>query len=138
RVQPVPRDRRPPPAPGRRARGGGVVLMRALAILLALLAGCITPRPPVRYEQPLQVTVALVRDDVLHKASYDVPDAVRAAVEHELVARNLRPTLPPFDEAFARVRDSQQRLELAAKAPADLVVLVETQAAFYAQIEGSW
>ena len=30
------------------------------ALILLLLAGCIAPKPPVRYETPLEVSVALV------------------------------------------------------------------------------
>lgn len=120
--------------------------MRLLALAVAFtiaLAGCITPRPPVRYEPPLRVAVAMVRDDVLHKAAYDVPPEVRAAVVRELEARNLQPVIlepAAWQDDFARVRDSERRLEILGKAEAqaDLTVLVETQATFYSQIVGSY
>jgi hypothetical protein len=81
--------------------------------LAALAAGCITPKPPVRYDKPLRVAVALVRDDVLRKAAHGAPEALRTAVQQELQARNLRPVL--VDPAsylgyFSAVRDTDRRL----------------------------
>jgi glycosidase len=117
---------------------------RVLAIVvLAVLAGCIKPKPPVRYDKPFSVAVVLVRDDVLSKAAHPVPDALRAAVQQELQARNLRPAFVDpraYQGFFNDVRDTERRLAYVAglPEPADVTLLVETQATFYSQLSGAW
>jgi glycosidase len=113
----------------------------AMLALAALAAGCITPKPPVRYEKPLHVAVVLVRDDVLRQAAHGAPDALRAAVQQELQARNLRPAFVDprsYQPFFSDVRDTERRLAYLSRLPdqADVTLLVETQATFYSQLSG--
>ena len=113
-----------------------------IPVLLALaVSGCIPKVPPVVLETSQPVTVALVFDQEDAPAVLDVPDSLTAEVVALLEARNLAPEVvgaEAWGADFERRRATGQRMEWLAERSSGLVLLVETRASFYSQIEGQF
>lgn len=112
--------------------------MTLLSVAVAVMsAACLKPTTPVRYDKPLDIGVAYVVDPAQRgQALGDVPASFSERVKAEISKRNLTPSAVPFDTLspqLARVRDSGRRMRLVADASpdSDVLVLVETRAAFF-------
>ncbi|MCP4870913.1 MAG: hypothetical protein GY898_19590 [Proteobacteria bacterium] len=113
----------------------------ALIAVLIALAGCIPKVPPVVLETSQPVTVALVFDQENAPAVLDVPDSITDDVVALLEARNLTPkvlTSEDWGPDFERRRATGQRMEWLAERSSGLVLLIETRASYYSQIEGQF
>jgi hypothetical protein len=116
------------------------LLTLSLALGL-LLAGCIARHLPVQAARPATVAVAAglaVLDD---PGVQPVPEEISRAIGDLLAARNLR--AQPLDptgylEPFSTRRTTGHRLALVAEQAggAELILLVETEVAFYSQMNG--
>lgn len=108
-------------------------------VLGLLLTSCIPRHPPVRAETALPIDVVTVLQPVDHPAVSAAPPDVIAALDAVLTARNLVPSLVPaerFIGAFSTRRDTARRLEHLA--PTQLLLLTETEVAFYSQLSGRY
>jgi glycosidase len=117
--------------------------LRAFVCAFVVLAvGCIPKVPPVVLSTAQPVTVALVFDQEDAPAVLDVPEALSADVVALLEARNLTPellTATDWGPDFERRRATGQRMAwLAERAHGGLVLLIETRASYYSQIEGQF
>ncbi len=112
------------------------MVLRLLPLLL--LVGCIPKVPPVVLDTVQPVTVALVFDQEDASEVLPVPEALSASIVELLEARNLAPELVTDLSAFERRRATGQRMEWLAERSDGLVLLVETRATYYSQIEGQF
>jgi hypothetical protein len=115
--------------------------LRDLVLAGLLLAGCAPKTPVVTAPQPMDVAVVAMVAPETGKAVQGAPDAIHKRIDKQLSARKLtaRPVAPAaFAEALAARRVTSRRLawtvEHADGAP--LVLLVETAAFPFAQVEG--
>ncbi len=108
-----------------------------LTLLLAL--GCAQRSAVVRAPVPMEVSVAAVRDQLDARQVVPLPDALMARIIDQLTARDLTPQVvdtSALAEVFSRQRTTARRLEVLATDGAPLVLLVEAQAQYTAQISG--
>ncbi len=117
------------------------------AILTGLIAagaasGCIQRTPVVRLQNATPVAVAFVHDPEGAGGAQDVPPSLKEAVVEALGRRNLQAEVVPFEqleEAFSRLRASARRFELlTSHTEAPLLLLVETRATYFSQIQGRY
>jgi hypothetical protein len=114
----------------------------ATALLAALaLGGCLSSRQSlVRALRPTSVAVVVLRDVEGTREVVEVPSALANRIATELDARNLKArNLDPARWAgeLANRRTTAHRLAwLAQSTEAELVLLVETRAAFYSALNG--
>lgn len=117
--------------------------VHALALLVALASACVKPHPPVVAARPVPVAVAPVRTDFATNDAVAVPERLREAVADAIGRRNLTPRVVPEAELAARFgdnRNARSRLEqLAAWDTSNrLLVLLETESSYYAQVAGRY
>jgi glycosidase len=118
------------------------MVLRALPILV-VAAGCLPQVPVARLVAPTRVAVAMVVDFDDQVAVAEVPPGLSERLQTALGIRNLVPRQVPFADyapSFATTRDTLRRLarvaELSEGAP--LVLLVETKAQFFSQLNGRY
>ncbi len=116
----------------------------SLVVVGALVAsGCIQRTPVVRLDNATPVLVAFVHDPEGAGGAHDVPEPLKSAVTEELGRRNLQAEVVPFaqvEEAFSRLRASPRRFEVLSQQPSEapLLLLVETRATFFSQMQGRY
>ena len=118
------------------------MVLRAL-FLLVFSVGCLPQVPVARLATPTRVAIALVVDFDDRTSVEDVPAAYQERLAAALQIRNLVPQVIPFADlapSFATTRDTPRRLakvvDLSSAAP--IVVLVETKALFFSQLNGRY
>jgi hypothetical protein len=117
-----------------------------LAILLLLvspplLVGCLKQAPAIVSAQPVDVRVATVLDPQDRATVQPLPPQLDKRVQAALQARNLRQKPVPFADLvgpFSKRQATVHRLGWMADHAdgAEVLVLVEAEAAFYSQIQG--
>ncbi|MGC4117044.1 MAG: alpha-amylase family glycosyl hydrolase [Myxococcales bacterium] len=108
---------------------------------MVFAAGCLHSPKFVRMPEKTPVAVAFVLDGEHDSAVADVPPALKEKVLEQLAARNLDPKVLPFDsyaKLFEPVRDTQRRIAKLSNGGAPLVLLVETKAVFFSQLNGRY
>lgn len=112
------------------------------ALLFAAAAGCVPKSELLTAKDPVPVSVALVVEPAEGRAPLDPPEAVAAAVDAVLSARKLTPTrvnAASWAEVFTNKRTSAQRLGWLVEQPGQtLVMLVETHASYYSEMNGRY
>ncbi len=111
--------------------------------MLWLMLGCLTRQDVVRAPQATPTVVAPVMGYVDKRAVEAAPEGLTEAVLTELEKRNLPPTVVGADrwgESFETRRTTSHRLEALTDAAgaAHLVVLVETEASYFSQMNGRY
>ena len=111
--------------------------------MLWLMLGCLTRQDVVKAPQVTPTVVAPVMGYVDKRDVAAAPDGLTEAVLTELEKRNLPPTVVGEDrwaESFEGRRTTSHRLEALADAAgsARLIVLVETEAAYFSQMNGRY
>lgn len=102
-----------------------------LNTLLWMLA-CQPQIPPKKATSPISIQVLAVQDNVLSRNSSKVPPALLQTLKSELSQANIQPNIVELPSSFQSIRQTEQRLEQLS-AP---VLLIETQAEFFSQLEG--
>ena len=102
-----------------------------LNTLLWMLA-CQPQVPPKKATSPISIQVLAVQDNVLSRNSSKVPPALLQTLKSELSLANIQPNIVELPSSFQSIRQTEQRLEQLS-AP---VLLIETQAEFFSQLEG--
>ena len=102
-----------------------------LNTLLWMLA-CQPQVPPKKATSPISIQVLAVQDNVLSRNSSKVPPALLQTLKSELSQANIQPNIVELPSSFQSIRQTEQRLEQLS-AP---VLLIETQAEFFSQLEG--
>jgi glycosidase len=108
---------------------------------MVMAAGCLHTSKVVHLPEKTPVAVAFVLDGEHDSAVSDVPEALKTKVLEQLATRNLDAKVLPFDsyaKLFEPVRDTQRRLAKLANGGAPLVLLVETKAVFFSQLNGRY
>jgi len=122
-------------------------MRRPLALFLASAAllgtGCVKPRPVVSSPVADQVAVASFRTDFDSGQVSPAPERLQDALAAQLTARNLEPALVDDDQLaslFSAGRNTRFRLARLAESAhgSPLVVLLEAESAFYAQVAGRY
>lgn len=109
-----------------------------MVLILAAL-GCVARHEPVRADTPTPIDVVPVLAGVDDPAVTDAPERLDEALVQTLSAHNLQPTLVPADrwtQAFVTTRDTPRRVEHLA--PKGNLLLVETEAAYFSQLNGRY
>lgn len=109
-----------------------------LCVVLAM-AACIKEQPVHRLSSPTKISVAFIHDQ--GGGLLEVPAAYKKEITNSLSTRNLvfsELAQEHFAGEFGRKRDSRDRLAAVAARAGDapLVLLVETHADFYSQLNG--
>jgi len=112
------------------------------AALLLVAAACAPKTKPPALNPPVPTVVAgLLQPQAPEAAVLPIPSTLQSAVAAVLDARGLSPR--PLDDTALRTglgpaRTPPLRLDymVQAAAPASMIVIIETEAVFYAQIEG--
>jgi hypothetical protein len=121
-----------------------VLMRRLLPILLCALAldGCIKARPPVVAVASEDVAVAPVRVESHSRTVLPAPARLEDGLLATLSERNLRPMTVPDAEIPGLLGRGNGRMRLeqlaARDASAELLVLVEAEPSFYAQVAGRY
>ncbi|MEC8277406.1 MAG: hypothetical protein VX026_06810 [Myxococcota bacterium] len=102
-----------------------------LNALLWILA-CQPQVPPKRATSPIQIQVLAVQDNLLDRNSTTVPADLRNTLKAELSNANIQPTIIEVPNSFQSIRQTEQRLD----ALGTPVLLIETKAEFFSQLEG--
>lgn len=115
-----------------------MVLIR-IACVAAVMAACVTARPPVRAQHPTRVAVAILLDHDDRPAVDVGSEALARKVAETLESRNIliAPVAQSMYASFVDRRSTNARLQyLSDESPdAAAVLLVETRAEFYSQID---
>ena len=102
-----------------------------LNALLWLLA-CQPQVPPKKATSPVQIQVLAVQDNLLDRNSTTVPADLLSTLKTELSNANIQPTIIDVPDSFQSIRQTEQRLDELEKP----VLLIETKAEFFSQLEG--
>lgn len=111
------------------------------AAALLLGAGCLHTPKVVHLPEKTPIAVAFVLDSEHEAQVADAPEALKKQVLEQLAQRNLDARVLPFDSyarMFEPVRDTQRRLGKLANGEAPLVLLVETKAVYFSQMNGRY
>ncbi|MBI5509792.1 MAG: glycosyl hydrolase [Deltaproteobacteria bacterium] len=119
---------------------------RATALPLALAlsaAGCLPQAAVVRLASPTRIAVATVVDFDDQVAVAAIPQGLAERIDQTLASKNLVPQAVPFVDlapAFVQTRDTPRRLAkvVAVAGQAPLLLLVETKALFFSQLNGRY
>jgi hypothetical protein len=113
-----------------------------LLLLLVVAAGCLKPKPPLAAAVAEDVAVAAVRTEYDSRQVVAAPLRLRDELLAELSSRNLRPTAIPEAELPGLLGKGNSRFHLGQVAArdggAELIVLAEAEASFYAQVAGRY
>ncbi len=106
-----------------------------MVLILSMLLGCASKSAVIRAPSPLDISLAAARNNLDDRQVFPVPDPLLAAITAQLTERNLTPTTLPLS-ALSEARLTARRLEALSQSGAPLVLLVETEAMYTAQLEG--
>ncbi|MFT5679107.1 MAG: hypothetical protein ACI8RZ_000011 [Myxococcota bacterium] len=106
-----------------------------MVLILSMLLGCSAKTAVVKAPSPMDVSLAAARNNLDDRQVLPLPDPLLAAITAQLSDRNLTPILQPLS-TLADARLTARRLEILSADGAPLVMLVETEALYTAQLEG--
>ena len=102
-------------------------------VLMQLLWACSLGKQPISTVQPHDVYIVSSLDKLDTRESITVPTSLQEKIVSTMTARGMQPKSLQFVQNYADLRNSEQRLNLYEERP---LLLVETQAQFFSQLEG--
>ena len=111
----------------------------SLLILLGISA-CIQPTRPLRMSEQKSISLTMLMESDQDAAVQPLPAPLPEAIEQELEAHNLQVITLTQDKLadFATLRDTQRRIEASATGDAPFVLLIESRAKFFSQLNGRY
>ena len=102
-------------------------------VLMQLLWACTLGKQPVSTVQPHDVYIVSSLDKLDTRESIAVPTSLQEKIVSAMTTRGMQPKSLQFVQNYSDLRNSGQRLNLFEERP---LLLVETQAQFFSQLEG--
>ena len=104
-------------------------------VLILALMGCAAKNAVVKAPESIAVSLAATRNNLDDRQVLPVPDPLLTRITAQLTQRNLTPQLVPVSD-LSEQRLTSRRLSVLSEQGAPLVLLVETEAEYTAQMEG--
>lgn len=104
-------------------------------VLILTLMGCATKNAVVKSPERMAVSLAAARNNLDDRQVLPVPDPLLVRIVDQLTQRNLTPQVVPVAD-LSDQRLTSPRLSVLSEQGAPLVLLVETEAEYTAQMEG--
>ena len=104
-------------------------------VLILALMGCAAKNAVVKAPESIAVSLAAARNNLDDRQVLPVPDPLLTRITAQLTQRNLTPQLVPVSD-LSEQRLTSRRLSVLSEQGAPLVLLVETEAEYTAQMEG--
>ena len=104
-------------------------------VLILALMGCAAKNAVIKAPERMAVSLAAARNNLDDRQVLSVPDPLLARIADQLTQRNLTPQVVPVAD-LSEQRLTSRRLSVLSEQGAPLVLLVETEAEYTAQMEG--
>jgi hypothetical protein len=104
-------------------------------VLILALMGCAAKNAVVKSPERMAVSLAAARNNLDDRQVLPVPDPLLVRIVDQLTQRNLTPQVVPVAD-LSDQRLTSPRLSVLSEQGAPLVLLVETEAEYTAQMEG--
>ena len=104
-------------------------------VLILALMGCAAKNAVVKSPERMAVSLAAARNNLDDRQVLPVPDPLLVRIVEQLTQRNLTPQVVPVAD-LSDQRLTSPRLSVLSEQGAPLVLLVETEAEYTAQMEG--